>query len=196
MLRLAQAGQMRVDDGGGGAFMAEVDLDLAEVLALFEQVGGATVCAAYARWPRRAVPPWRAPAETCFASRPRSSAWWRAPPRRRAGKEERRMPVGFPTVAQLLDQRGRQRHEAVLPCRNARAGAEVRRANRADRAVQCGRPRRGAGRCARSGPARRGNAGVAPPATTRPPARAPTPAAGSGAGRCGVPRTPSKSGRA
>jgi len=36
MLRLAQAGQVRVDDGGVGAFMAEVDLDLAEVLALLE----------------------------------------------------------------------------------------------------------------------------------------------------------------
>jgi len=43
MLRLAQAGQMRVDDGGVGAFMAEVDLDLAEVLALFEQMRGVTV---------------------------------------------------------------------------------------------------------------------------------------------------------
>jgi hypothetical protein len=43
MLGLAQAGQVRVDDGGGGAFMAEVDLDLAEVLALFEQMRGVTV---------------------------------------------------------------------------------------------------------------------------------------------------------
>ena len=43
MLRLAQAGQMRVDDGGVGALMAEVDLDLAEVLALFEQMRGVTV---------------------------------------------------------------------------------------------------------------------------------------------------------
>ena len=36
MLRLAQAGQMCVDDGGVGAFMAEIDLDLAEVFALLE----------------------------------------------------------------------------------------------------------------------------------------------------------------
>jgi len=43
MLCLAQAGQMRVDDGGVGAFMAEVDLDLAEVLTLFEQMRGVTV---------------------------------------------------------------------------------------------------------------------------------------------------------
>ena len=40
MLGLAQAGQVGVDDGGGGAFVAEVDLDLPEVFALFEQVGG------------------------------------------------------------------------------------------------------------------------------------------------------------
>ena len=41
MLGLAQAGQVGVDDGGGGAFVAEVDLDLPEVFALFEQVGEA-----------------------------------------------------------------------------------------------------------------------------------------------------------
>jgi hypothetical protein len=38
MLSLAQAGQMGVDDGGIGAFMAEVDLDLAEVFALLKQM--------------------------------------------------------------------------------------------------------------------------------------------------------------
>ncbi len=43
MLSLAQAGQMGVDDGGGGTFMAEVDLNLAEVLALFEQMRRVTV---------------------------------------------------------------------------------------------------------------------------------------------------------
>ena len=43
MLGLAQAGQVRVDDGGGGGFMTEVDLDLAEVLALLEQMRGVTV---------------------------------------------------------------------------------------------------------------------------------------------------------
>ena len=40
MLGLAETGQVGVDDGGQGALMAEVDLDLAEVLALFQQVGG------------------------------------------------------------------------------------------------------------------------------------------------------------
>ena len=43
MLGFTEAGQVGVDDGGGGAFVAEVDLDLAEVLAAFEQVGGVTV---------------------------------------------------------------------------------------------------------------------------------------------------------
>jgi hypothetical protein len=40
MLSFAQARQVGIDDGGDGAFVAEVDLDLAQVLALFEQMGG------------------------------------------------------------------------------------------------------------------------------------------------------------
>jgi len=40
MLGLAEAGQVRVDGGGGRTLVAEVDLDLAEIFALFEQVGG------------------------------------------------------------------------------------------------------------------------------------------------------------
>jgi hypothetical protein len=38
MLGLAEAGQVRVNDGGDRALVAEVDLDLAEVLALLQQV--------------------------------------------------------------------------------------------------------------------------------------------------------------
>jgi hypothetical protein len=40
VLGFAEAGQVGVDDGGDGAFVAEVDLDLAEVLALLQQVCG------------------------------------------------------------------------------------------------------------------------------------------------------------
>jgi hypothetical protein len=43
MLGLAEAGQVRVDDRGRGAVVPEIDLDLAEVLALFEHVGGVGV---------------------------------------------------------------------------------------------------------------------------------------------------------
>ena len=43
MLGFAEAGQVGIDDGGEGAFVAEVDLNLAEVFALFEQVGGVRV---------------------------------------------------------------------------------------------------------------------------------------------------------
>ena len=39
MLGLAEAGQVGVDDGGQGALVAEVDLDLAEVLTLLKQMG-------------------------------------------------------------------------------------------------------------------------------------------------------------
>ena len=40
MLGFAQAGQVRVDGGDDRALVAEVDLDLAQVLALFEHVRG------------------------------------------------------------------------------------------------------------------------------------------------------------
>ena len=43
MLGLAEAGQMGINDGSNGAFVAKIDLNLAEVLALFEQVGGVRV---------------------------------------------------------------------------------------------------------------------------------------------------------
>lgn len=43
MLGPAQARQVRVDGGDERAFVAEVDLDLAEVLALLEQVCGVRV---------------------------------------------------------------------------------------------------------------------------------------------------------
>ena len=43
MLGLAQAGQVGVNGGDDGTLVAEVDLDLAQVLALFQQVGGVTV---------------------------------------------------------------------------------------------------------------------------------------------------------
>ena len=43
MLGLAQTGQVGVDGGGDGTLVTEIDLDLAEVLALFEQVRGIAV---------------------------------------------------------------------------------------------------------------------------------------------------------
>jgi hypothetical protein len=43
MLGFTEAGQVGVDDGGDGAFVAEIDLDLTEVLALFQQVSGVGV---------------------------------------------------------------------------------------------------------------------------------------------------------
>ena len=43
MLGLAQARQVGVNGGDDGTLVAEVDLDLSQVLALFQQVGGVTV---------------------------------------------------------------------------------------------------------------------------------------------------------
>jgi len=39
VLGLAEAGQMRVDDGGRRTLVAEVDLDLAQVLSLLQKMG-------------------------------------------------------------------------------------------------------------------------------------------------------------
>ena len=43
MLRLAEAGQVGVEGGNRRAFVSEIDLDLAEVLPLFQQMGGVGV---------------------------------------------------------------------------------------------------------------------------------------------------------
>jgi len=40
MLGLAEAGQVRIDDRGGRTFVAEVDLNLAQVLSLLQKMGG------------------------------------------------------------------------------------------------------------------------------------------------------------
>ena len=46
MLGATEGGQVGVDDGGGGALVTVVDLELAEVFPLFEQVGGIAVAQA------------------------------------------------------------------------------------------------------------------------------------------------------
>jgi hypothetical protein len=38
MLGFAEAGQVRIDDGGRGTLVAEVDLDLAQVLPLLKKM--------------------------------------------------------------------------------------------------------------------------------------------------------------
>jgi len=43
VLGLTEGGQVGIDDRGGGAVMAEIDLELAEVFALLQQMGGIAV---------------------------------------------------------------------------------------------------------------------------------------------------------
>ena len=117
MLGLAEAGQVGVDDGGQGALVAEVDLDLAEILTLLKQMGrvrvaqrvrvrglfdsagtegdaeGALEGAAGHRFSGRAG----ALATTAFG-----------------GKEQDRMTMGFPLLAQEEQGALRQWDVAVL----------------------------------------------------------------------------------
>lgn len=116
MLGLAQAGQVRVDDGGGGAFMAEVDLDLAEVLALFEQMRGVTVPQRMDMRGLLHAAGQEGHAETALqrgaadgnggGGRPLTTMTF--------GREEQRgMPMRFPVFPQALEGDFGQRHVAI-----------------------------------------------------------------------------------
>lgn len=103
MLGPAQARQVRIDGGDQRALVAEVDLDLAEVLALLEQVCGVGMAqgvnvrglfdaAGLQREPEGAL---QRGAAHGFCGRGRALS---AVPF--GGKEERGMAVGFPLRAQ------------------------------------------------------------------------------------------------
>ena len=125
MLGLAQARQVRVDGGDQRAFVAEVDLDLAEVLALFEQVRGVRVsqsvnvrglfdAAGLEREPEGAL---QRGAAHGFRGRGRALSAVAF-----GGKEQRGMTVGFPELAQQRQGALGQR-DVTIPV--ALAGAEV-----------------------------------------------------------------------
>ena len=127
MLGPAQARQVRVDGGDERAFVAEVDLDLAEVLALFEQVCGVRMsqrvnvrglfdAAGLEREPEGALQ--RGAAHGfCGRGRALSAVAF-------GGKEERGMAVGFPELAQQRQGALGQR-DVTIPV--ALAGAEVQK---------------------------------------------------------------------
>ena len=117
MLGLAQAGQVRVDDGGGGASMPEVDLDLAEVLALLEQMRRVTV-------PQRMdvrgllhAAGLEGQAEAALQRGAAHGFGGGGGPLATVafgGKEQRGMPMRFPVFPQALKGDFGQRHVAVL----------------------------------------------------------------------------------
>jgi len=116
MLGLAQAGQMRVDDGGGGAFMAQVDLDLAEVLALLKQMRGVTV-------PQRMhvcglLHAAGLEGQTEAALQRGAADWFGGSGGPLAtvafgGENQRGMPMSFPVFPQALEGDFGQRHVAI-----------------------------------------------------------------------------------
>ena len=125
MLGPAQARQVRVDGGDERAFVAEVDLDLAEVLALLEQVCGVRVAqtvnvgglfdaAGVEREPEGAL---QRGATHRFRGRGGALSAVTF-----GGKEERGMAVGFPQLAQQRQGAFGQR-DVTIPV--ALAGAEV-----------------------------------------------------------------------
>ena len=125
MLGPAQARQVGVNGGDERAFVAEVDLDLAEVLALFEQVGGVRMsqcvnvrglfdAAGLEREPEGAL---QRGAAHRFGGRGRALSAVTF-----GGKEQRGMAVGFPLLAQQHQGALGQR-DVTIPV--ALAGAEV-----------------------------------------------------------------------
>ena len=116
MLGLAQAGQVRVDDGGGGASMPEVDLDLAEVLALLEQMRRVTVPqrmdvrglldAAGQKGHAKAALQRDAADGYGGGGRPLATVAF-------GGEEQRGMPMRFPVFPQALEGDVGQRHVAI-----------------------------------------------------------------------------------
>jgi hypothetical protein len=117
MLRFAEAGQVRVDDGGCRAFVSEVDLDLAEVLALFEQMGGVGVAQCVdvgvfldaAGFQSEAKGALQGGAAHRFGGRGRALSTVTF-----GGKDQRGMPMAFPLFAQELKGAHGQRHVTVL----------------------------------------------------------------------------------
>jgi hypothetical protein len=125
MLGLAQARQVGVDGGDERAVVAEVDLDLAEVLARFEQVRGVRMAQRVnvrglfdaAGVQREAEGPLQRGAAHRFRGRGRALSAVAF-----GGKEERGMAVGFPQFAQQGQGALGQRDVTILV---ALAGADV-----------------------------------------------------------------------
>ena len=116
MLGLAQARQVCIDDGGSRAFMAEVDLDLAEVLALFEQMRGVTVPQ---RVDVRGLLDATGQQSHAKAALQRGAAHGYGGGGRPlatvafGGEEQRGMPMRFPVFPQALEGDFGQRHVAI-----------------------------------------------------------------------------------
>jgi len=117
MLRLAQAGQMRVDGGGVGALVAEVDLDLAKVLALLEQMRGVAVAQGmHVRGLLDAAGLEGVAETTLQRGAAHGLAGGGGPLATVAfgGEEQRGMPMCFPVFPQAFEGAFGQRHVAIL----------------------------------------------------------------------------------
>lgn len=125
MLGLGQARQVRVNGGGYRTLVAEIDLDLAEVLALLEQMRGIGVA--------QGVDVGLFGDATGREGKPEGSLqggaahWFGGSARAQAtvplgGKEQERMAVRFPLLAQEQERAPGQRDVAILI---ALAGADV-----------------------------------------------------------------------
>lgn len=103
MLGFTETGQVGIDDGGDGAFVAEVDLNLAEVFALFEQVGGVRVTQRMDVGQLFDAAGFEGQAKAALESAARHGFGGRAGPLAATtfgGEQKDRMAVGFPELAQ------------------------------------------------------------------------------------------------
>ena len=125
MLGFAQTGQVGVDDGSHRAPMAEVDLDLAEVLALLQQVSGVAVPQGVDVRVLGDAAGLKGQAEGALESGAAHGPGGRGSADMAVtfgGKKQGGMTMGFPLLAQELQRALGQRHVAVLV---ALAGPDV-----------------------------------------------------------------------
>jgi len=116
MLGLTETGQVRVDDRRRRAVMAEVDLELPQVLALFEQMRGVTVpqrmdmggLGDATGTERQAEGPLQGRAAHRRGGRGRALAGVAL-----GGEEQAGMPMGLPLLAQQFERALRQGHVAI-----------------------------------------------------------------------------------
>jgi hypothetical protein len=126
MLGFAEAGQVGVKGGDDGAFVAEVDLDLAEVLALFEEVGGVGMAQGVnvgglfdtAGGQRQTEGALEGVAAQGFGGGGGAQAGMTL-----GGEDQRGMAMGFPLLAQEQERAFGQRDVTILI---ALAGADVK----------------------------------------------------------------------
>jgi hypothetical protein len=114
VLGFGERGEVSVDDGGGGAFVAEIDLELAEVLALLKQVCGVGMAKGVRVGGLLDAAGFECPTKRTLDSGATKGMIEKASGGgMRSGEEKRRVFVGFPMEAKEFQSTLGQRNVAV-----------------------------------------------------------------------------------